>query len=213
MEKSCMKDDICHLDHRQRSLWGTISIGYKELIGVLQWTSTSWKIRSTVTWRSTSIWFFHANPLPKPIEDRTGQLVTQEIVGKSQREISSSDRTGQLVKEEEKPVLKSPDRTGQLVEGRLQKVQEDGHLRNLDDADKNLAMDVTRTLISTFPVCQMRWWNDRKALALITWFRKSKVILNEKQFWMISNSIVRSIFSAKRPKMRLWLLGILNYAR
>ena len=30
---------------------------------------------------------------PKPIEDRTGQLVTQELVGKSQGELSSSDRT------------------------------------------------------------------------------------------------------------------------
>ena len=39
---------------------------------------------------------------PKPIEDRTGQPVTQEIVGKSQGELSSSDRTGEPVKEEEK---------------------------------------------------------------------------------------------------------------
>ena len=31
---------------------------------------------------------------PKPIEDRTGKLVTQEIVGKSQGELSSSDRRG-----------------------------------------------------------------------------------------------------------------------
>ena len=27
-------------------------------------TSTSWKTRSTVTWRSTSTWFFQANPIP-----------------------------------------------------------------------------------------------------------------------------------------------------
>ena len=33
---------------------------------------------------------------PKPIEDRTGEPVTQEIVGKSQGELSSSDRTGNL---------------------------------------------------------------------------------------------------------------------
>ena len=78
---------------------------------------------------------------PKPIEDRTGQPVTQEIVGKSQGELSSSDRAGQPSKEE-KRVLKSHDRTGQLVEGRLHKVQEDGYLKNRDDADKvNLAMD------------------------------------------------------------------------
>ena len=79
---------------------------------------------------------------PKPIEDRTGQPVTQEIVGKSQGELSSSDRAGQPAKEEDNRVLKSHDRTGQPVEGRLHKVQEDGYLKNRDDADKfNLAMD------------------------------------------------------------------------
>ena len=79
---------------------------------------------------------------PKPIEDRTGQPVTQEIVGKLQEELSSSDRSGQPDREEQKRVLKSHDRTGQPVEGRLHKVQEDGYLKNRDDADKfNLAMD------------------------------------------------------------------------
>ena len=79
---------------------------------------------------------------PKPIEDRTGQPVTQEIVGKLQEELSSSDRPGQSDREEEKRVLKSHDRTGQPVEERLHKVQEDGYLKNRDDADKfNLAMD------------------------------------------------------------------------
>ena len=37
---------------------------------------------------------------PKPIEDRTGQPVTQEIVGKLQEELSSSDRSGQPEREE-----------------------------------------------------------------------------------------------------------------
>ena len=79
---------------------------------------------------------------PKPIEDRTGQPVTQEIVGKLQEELSSSDRSGQPDREEEKRVLKSHDRTVQPVEERLHKVQEDGYLKNRDDADKfNLAMD------------------------------------------------------------------------
>ena len=78
----------------------------------------------------------------KPIEDRTGQLVTQEIVGKSQGELSSSDRTVELVKDEEKRVLRNHDRTGEPVEGRLHKVQEDCHLKNRDDANKfNFAMD------------------------------------------------------------------------
>ena len=80
---------------------------------------------------------------PKPIEDRTGQPVTQEIVGKSQGELSSSDRSGQPDREEDKHVLQNHDRSGQPDrEERLHKVQEDGHLKNRDDADKfNLAMD------------------------------------------------------------------------
>ena len=68
--------------------------------------------------------------------------MTQEIVGKLQGELSSSDRSGQPDREEEKRVLKSHDRTRQPVEERLHKVQEDGYLKNRDDADKfNLAMD------------------------------------------------------------------------
>ena len=80
---------------------------------------------------------------PKPIEDRTGQPVTQEIVGKLQEELSSSDRSGQPDREEEKRVLKNHDRSGQPDrEERLHKVQEGGHLKNRDDADKfNLATD------------------------------------------------------------------------
>ena len=59
----------------------------------------------------------------------------------------------------------------------------------------------------------MRRWNALKALAFMTWFRKSKVIHKKKQFRMISNSIDHSIPSATSQKLRLWLLGTLNYAR
>ena len=79
---------------------------------------------------------------PKPIEDRTEKPVTQEIVGKSQGELSSSVRTGEPVKDEEKRVMRNHDRTGKPVEGSSHKVQEVGSLEHRDDADKfNLAMD------------------------------------------------------------------------
>ena len=61
---------------------------------------------------------------PNPIGDRTGKPVTQEIVGKLQGELSSSDRTGELVK------------------ASSHKVQEVGSLEHRDDATKfNLAID------------------------------------------------------------------------
>ena len=47
-----------------------------------------------------------------PLNIERVQPVTQEIAGKSQGELSSSDRTGEPVKEEEKRVLRNPDRTG-----------------------------------------------------------------------------------------------------
>ena len=79
---------------------------------------------------------------PKPIEDRTGKPVTQEIVGKLQEELSSSDRLGKPEKKEEQHV-RNHDGSGKLDgEERLHKVQEDCHLKNRDDTDKfNLATD------------------------------------------------------------------------
>ena len=138
--------------------------------------------------------------------------MTQEIVGKSQGELSSSDRAGQPAKEEEKRVLKSHDRTGQPVEGRLHKVQEDGYLKNRDDADKfNLAMDDENIdfNISGVPNAMVKRSQSISVHNLIQKVESHP----QKQFRMISNSIVRLIPSAKIQKMRLWLLGILNYAR
>ena len=42
---------------------------------------------------------------PNPIGDRTGKPVTQEIVGKLQGELGSSDRTGEPVKDEDNRVM------------------------------------------------------------------------------------------------------------
>ena len=53
---------------------------------------------------------------PKPIEDRTVKLVTQEMVGKLQGERSSSDRTWEPLKDEDNRVMKDHDRTGKPVE-------------------------------------------------------------------------------------------------
>ena len=140
---------------------------------------------------------------PEPIKDRTGQPVTQEIVGKLQGELSSSDRSGQPDREEEKRVLKSPDRTGQPVEGRLHKVQEDGYLKNRDD--ENIDFNISGIPDATVKRSQ--------SISVHDFIQKIESHPQKKQFRMISNSIVRSIPSAQSQKLRLWLLGILNYAR
>ena len=79
---------------------------------------------------------------PKPIEDRSGKPVAQEIVSVLQEELSSSDRPGKPATEEEQHV-RNHDGSGKPDgEERLHKVQEDCHLKNRDDTDKfNLATD------------------------------------------------------------------------
>ena len=139
-------------------------------------------------------------------------ILTQEIVGKMQGELSSSDRAGQPAKEGEKRVLKNHDRAGQPAEERMHKVQEDGYLENRDDADKfNLAMDDENIdfNISGTPDATVKRSQRTSIHNLI----QKIVIHKKKQFRMISSSIVRLILSAKSQKKRLWLLGILNYAR
>ena len=77
-----------------------------------------------------------------PIEDRSGKPVAQEIVGKLQEELSSSDRPGKPATEEEQHV-RNHDGSGKLDgEEKLHTVQEDCHLKNRDEADKfDLATD------------------------------------------------------------------------
>ena len=149
----------------------------------------------------------------KPIEDRTGKPVTQEIVGKSQGELSSSDRTGEPVKDEEKRVLKSHDRTGKLVEESSHKVQEVGSLEHRDDVNKfNLEIDDENIdfNISGVPNAMVKRSHGINVHKLDS---ADRITLNEKHFKVISNNIVRSIPSAKNQKMRLWMLGTLSYAR
>ena len=78
----------------------------------------------------------------KPIDDQTVKLVTQKIVGKLQGELSSSDRTGEHVKDEDNRVMKDHDRTGKPVEASSHKVQEVYSLEHRDNVNKfNLAID------------------------------------------------------------------------
>ena len=79
---------------------------------------------------------------PKPIEDRSGKPVAQEVVGKLQEKLSSSDRPGKPVTEEEQHV-RNHDSSGKPDREEVQHtVQENDHLKSRDKADKfDLATD------------------------------------------------------------------------
>ena len=74
---------------------------------------------------------------PNPIVDRTEKPVTQEIVGKLQGELGSSDRTGKPVKDEDNRVMNVHDRTVKPVEASSHKVQEVGSLEHRDTTSSN----------------------------------------------------------------------------
>ena len=79
---------------------------------------------------------------PKPIEDRSGKPVAQEIVGVLQEKPSSSDRPGKPVSKEEQHV-QNHDNSGKPEREEVQHtVQENDHLKSRDNVDKfDLATD------------------------------------------------------------------------
>ena len=73
----------------------------------------------------------------KPVEEENTSC-SREIVGKQlQGELGSSDRTGKLVKCEDKRVMKDHDRTVKPVEASSHKVQEVGSLEHRDTTSSN----------------------------------------------------------------------------
>ena len=79
---------------------------------------------------------------PKTNEDRSGKPVAQEIVSVLQEELSSSDRSGKRVTEEEQHVRNHDNSGKPNGEEKQHTVQEDSHLKSRDKVDKfDLATD------------------------------------------------------------------------
>ena len=151
---------------------------------------------------------------PKPIEDRTGQPVTQETVGKLQEELSSSDRSGATRWRGRKNTSEITMEQGNLMERKnCIKVPEDCHLKNRDKADKfNLAMDDENIdfNISGIPDATVKRSQSINVHDLI------QRIESHPQKESIQNDLEQlnhSIPSATSQKLQSWLLGTLSYAR
>ena len=84
LERSCMKDNICLLDHHQRSLWNTITIGLKEMINrvLVEHQPVGKLVQQSLGEALQAGSSKPTQSKPNPIGDGTGKLVTQEIVGK-----------------------------------------------------------------------------------------------------------------------------------
>ena len=166
-----------------------------------------------------------------PSDDRTGKAVdtervfeekrkashSQEIVGKRlQEELGSSDRTGKPVKCEDNRVMNIHYRTVKPVESSTN-TQEFGSPGHRDTASSNankfnLAIDDENIdfNISGVPNAMVKQSHGINVHNLIQQIENH---LNDKHFKVIFNNIELSILSEKNQKMRLQLLGTLNYAR
>ena len=119
---------------------------------------------------------------PNPICDRTGNpwrrnvflwrkektSHSQEIVGKLQGVLGSSDRTVKPVKCEDNRVMNVHDRTVKLVASSTHTKCKKLYLPDIvilyrQTRTSSTLRWMTKTSISTSPVCQMRWCNDHIA--------------------------------------------------
>ena len=109
----------------------------------LNWTRGNDELGSTVKHRPVgklvqqslgeTVQFGSSKPTqsPKPIEDRLVRPLTQEIVSVLQEELSSSDRTGKPVTEEEQHVRNHDDSGKPEREEKQYTVQENYHLKSV----------------------------------------------------------------------------------
>ena len=150
---------------------------------------------------------------PKPIEDLSVKPVAQEIVGKLQEELSSSDRPEKPATEEEQHV-RNHDGSGKPDgEEKLHTVQEDCHLKNRDKADKFALRRTMGTLTSTSPAFLTKRWNVPKTLTFFNWFGESHVTHSKKPFRMTSTNNNHSMHSATSRRLLSWMQETLRFPR
>ena len=234
LEKSCMKDDICLLDHHQRSHCNTITIGPKGMINwVLQLNNSQLENSLNSVLEEHHVLSFPNQPDPNPI---------QSVIDRRNLNVF-------LLRKEKSPVHKrsminvcKKNLVLQIEQGNLWSLKtfascmltmEQGKLWNRAQAHRqwknsflpnivtlhhltrtSSTLQPTRRIsISTSQECRIRWWNDHMASTFTTWFSRSRTTLIDKHFKVIFNNIDHSTLSVENHKMRSKLLGTLNYAR
>ena len=234
LEKSCMKDHTCLLDHHQRSLWNTITIGLKGMINwVLQLNNRELgnSFNSLLEKHHVLNSPKPTQSKPKPICDRSGKpediervcvekgktSPSQEIDDKRlQEELGSSDRTGKPVKSEDTRVMHATRWNRRTCEIKCKHTLSERRICSCRTSWHCIIQREQRV-----QPCNRRgehrlqysWWNDHMASTFATWFRRSRTTLSDKHFKVTFNNIEHSTLSEKNHKMRSKLLGTLNYAR
>ena len=221
LEKSCLRNHTCLVNHHQRSHWDTIMIGLEGMMN----------------------WFLQLNNCqpnqPNPICDRSGKLEDTEHIfvneGKMSRshefdekrlhkELGSSDWSGKPEKlSQDIPVHHAHDRTGQPVEPSSSSAhtvkeqivpEENRDIASFNtDNECNRAIegeniDLKHSRSSKFNSETITWRQRSK-----TWFSRSRTTLSEKHFKVIFNNIDNSILSVNNHKTWSKQLETLNFVK
>ena len=215
MERCCMKDDICLLDHHQRSLWNTITNGRKEMINRVLQLNIS-QLENSFNSHMEKHFKLDLPSQPNSLIQLViegGNLWPKRLLVSCKENLVLQIERGNLWKMKTIASWKITIERGNLWKQARTKCKKLVLSNIVMTWISSTLRLMTKTSTSTSQVYQMRWWNDRIALTFTTWFSRSRITLNDKRFKVIFNNIEHLIPSAKSQKMRLWLLGTLNYAR
>ena len=180
LEKSCMKDDTCLLNHHQRSHWDTITIGPEGMINwVLQLNNSQLENSFNSLLEKHHVLIFQTNPIQTQsnlwsIGETWGHRTcfcgerknvrSQEIDDKRlQKGLGSSDRTGKPVKLSEDTSSSTHTQWKNLF--LTERIVTLHHLTRTTSSTLQL---MRRTSTSTSQACQIRGWNDHMASTFTT---------------------------------------------
>ena len=150
---------------------------------------------------------------PKPIEDRSGKPVAQEIVGVLQEELSSSDRPGNPRQRKNNMSEITMDQ-GNLIERNNSTQCKKTVISKVVIKRTSLTLRrTTGTLTSTSPAFLTKRWNAPKTLTFFNWFGESHVTHSKKQFRTTSINNNHSMHSATSRRLLLWMQETLRFPR
>ena len=160
-----MKGNICLLVHQRRSLWNTISIGLKEMIRFLQLNISQLEnsFNSHLEKNFNLVLPRQPNSL-NPLKIERGNLWPKRLlVSRKENWVRQIERVN-LWKMKKNASWEITIERGNLWKEVRTKCKKLVISKIVMTRTSSTLRWMTETSTSTSPVCQMRWWNARKAL-------------------------------------------------
>ena len=212
--KNGMKGIICRLVHHQRSLWGTISIGIKDKIRVLQLNidQSGNSFNNHLEKQFNLVLPSQPNPL-NPLKIVWGNpLLKRLLVCCKKSSVLLIDRGNPWQRKNNMSEITMDQ--GNLIERKNSTQCKKTVISKIVIMWTSLTLRQTmRTLTSTSPAFLTKRWNPPKTSTFCNWFGESHVTHSKKPFRTTSNNINHSMHSATSRRLLSWMQETLRFAR